>query len=112
MAIKKKVVKKETAKPIKKASKKPTSKPLKKKAAPRGTKIEKAKLSSLVVEVIENPSKGIGASVRVKIYGDKTALVAGLVHTTLRREDFKNFIEHLVLVYLNEQGKKSKKAKK
>lgn len=112
MAIKKKVVKKETTKPIKKASKKPTSKPVKKKAAPRGTKIEKAKLSSLVVEVIENPSKGIGASVKVRIYGDKRALVAGMVATTLERIEFKDFIEHLVLVYLNEQGKKSKKAKK
>ena len=40
MAIKKKVVKKETAKPSKKAPKKPTSKPVKKKAAPRGKEVK------------------------------------------------------------------------
>jgi len=112
MAIKKKVVKKETAKPIKKVSKKPTSKPVKKKAAPRGTKIEKAKTSRLFFEVIENPTKGVGASIRVRFNGDRTSLVAGIVQLALQKEKFKHFIEHLLLVYLNEISKKSRKTKK
>lgn len=109
MAIKKKVVKKETAKPIKKASKKPTSKPVKKKAAPRGTKIEKGNISRFLIQVIENPR---GASVETRLLGDKTSLVAGIIETTSRRIEFKDFIEHLLSVYLKEREKKSKKIKK
>lgn len=112
MAIKKKVVKKETAKPSKKSSKKPTSKPVKKKAAPRGTPVKKSKLSTLFIQVIENPTKGVGASISVRIEGDKTSLLAGIIATMNQKPEFKSFIERIALAYLNEENIKSKKKKK
>ena len=111
MSKKKTVVKKETAKPSKKVSKKPTSKPVKKKAAPRGNAVNKSNLSTLLVQVIENPTKGIGASISVSMDGDKTSLLAGITAAMNRKPEFKSFIERIVLAYLNENNQNSKKKK-
>lgn len=112
MAIKKKVVKKETAKPSKKVSKKPTPKPVKKKAAPRGNPVQKASISTMIVQIIENPIKGIGASVSINIQGDKTALIAGIIATMNEKSDFRSFIERIVAAYLQNESEKNKKKKK
>ncbi len=111
MAIKKKVVKKETAKPSKKVSKKATPKPIKKKVAPRGTPVKKSKLSTLFIQVIENLTKGVGASINVGIEGDMTSLLAGIIATMNQKPDFNKFIERIAIAYLNEYEKKSNKKK-
>ncbi len=44
----------------------------KKKAAPRGNPVQKASISTMIVQIIENPTKGIGASVSINIQGDNS----------------------------------------
>ena len=93
----------------KKAAKKS---PVKKKVAPRGKPVKKASVSILSLSVVENPTKGIAASVDIQMDGDKTSIIAGMLATAQDNSEFHDFMKRLVIGFLQIKLPKEPKRKK
>ena len=96
------------------ASKKKATKksPVKKKVAPRGKPVKKASVSTLTLSVVKNPTKGVAASVNIKMDGDKTSIIAGMLATAQENSEFHDFMKRLVIAFLQIKLPKESKRKK